>query len=103
MTEEHNQIADTDDELIRTTFHIDDGRDYTQRIIRRMKRNFYIHEGKCPPLTPAPQVVNGEPGTDIVQLHSGEFVGTGVMVNYCPFCGQDIDTVSHQRKSDHEQ
>ncbi|KGM29083.1 hypothetical protein KS18_04750 [Photorhabdus luminescens] len=58
MTEEHNQIADTDDELIRTTFHIDDGRDYTQRIIRRMKRNFYIHEGKCPPLAPAPQVVN---------------------------------------------
>ncbi|MCC8456201.1 hypothetical protein [Photorhabdus aegyptia] len=45
----------------------------------------------------------GEPGTDIVQLHSGEFVGTGVMVNYCPFCRQDIDTVSHQRKSDHEQ
>ncbi|PQQ23700.1 hypothetical protein [Photorhabdus hindustanensis] len=58
MTEEHSQIADTDDELIRTTFHIDDGRGYTQRIIHRMKRNFYIHEGKCPPLPPAPQVVN---------------------------------------------
>ncbi|WP_274713300.1 hypothetical protein [Xenorhabdus bovienii] len=37
-----------------------------------------------------------EPGTDIVQLHSGEFVGSGVMLNYCPFCGQDIDTVSDQ-------
>ncbi|MCG3462827.1 hypothetical protein ACR71G_20200 [Xenorhabdus bovienii] len=35
----------------------------------------------------------GEPGTDIVQLHSGEFVGAGVMLNYCPFCGQDIDTI----------
>ncbi|WP_445494000.1 hypothetical protein [Photorhabdus sp. SF281] len=58
MTEEHSQIADTDDELVRTTFHIDDGRDYTQRIIHRMKRNFYIHEGKCPPLPPAPQVAN---------------------------------------------
>ncbi|WP_448512320.1 hypothetical protein [Photorhabdus laumondii] len=56
MTEKHSQITDTDDELIRTTFHIDDGRDYTQRIIHRMKRNFYIHEGKCPPLPPAPQV-----------------------------------------------
>ncbi|MGV8004065.1 hypothetical protein QPK14_18860 [Photorhabdus temperata subsp. temperata] len=56
MTEEHSQIVDTDDELVRTTFHIDDGRDYTQRIIHHMKRNFYIHEGVCPPLPPAPQV-----------------------------------------------
>ncbi|MDB6366702.1 hypothetical protein GPY37_22220 [Photorhabdus kayaii] len=56
VTEEHGQIADTDDELVRTAFHIDDGRDYTQRIIHRMKRNFYIHEGVCPPLPPAPQV-----------------------------------------------
>ncbi|WP_387692902.1 hypothetical protein, partial [Photorhabdus sp. RM71S] len=39
-----------------TAFHIDDGRDYTQRTIHRMKRNFYIHEGVCPPLPPAPQV-----------------------------------------------
>ncbi|ERT12714.1 hypothetical protein [Photorhabdus temperata] len=35
----------------------------------------------------------GEPGTDIVQLHSGEFVGPGVVVNYCPFCGKDIVTI----------
>ncbi|CDL86383.1 hypothetical protein [Xenorhabdus cabanillasii] len=38
-------------------------------------------------------VLTGKPGTDIVQLHSGEFVGTGVMLNFCPFCGQDIDIV----------
>ncbi|MDE9455406.1 hypothetical protein [Xenorhabdus bovienii] len=41
-------------------------------------------------------VLTGKPGTDIVQLHSGEFVGSGVMLNCCPFCGQDIDTVSDQ-------
>ncbi|NHB93763.1 hypothetical protein [Photorhabdus cinerea] len=44
-------------------------------------------------------IKTGEPGTDIVQLHSGEFIGSGVMVDYCPFCGQDIDTVSHQKHS----
>ncbi|WP_340608298.1 hypothetical protein [Xenorhabdus bharatensis] len=43
-------------------------------------------------------VLTGKPGTDIVQLHSGEFVGSGVMLNFCPFCGEDIDTVSHQGK-----
>ncbi|MDE9485753.1 hypothetical protein [Xenorhabdus bovienii] len=41
-------------------------------------------------------MLTGKPGTDIVQLHSGGFVGAGVMLNYCPFCGQDIDTVSNQ-------
>ena len=31
--------------------------------------------------------VTGEsPGT-MVTLHSGDFVGDGVLLNYCPFCG----------------
>lgn len=32
----------------------------------------------------------GEPGTDIVQLHSGDYVGRGVAMNFCPFCGENI-------------
>lgn len=33
-----------------------------------------------------------EPGTDIVQLHSGEYLGRGIALNYCPFCGTEIRT-----------
>ncbi|MGV7961994.1 hypothetical protein QPK13_13075 [Photorhabdus tasmaniensis] len=57
MTEEHSQIADIDDELIRPAFHIDDGRDHTKRLIHYMRKNYYIHEGICPHPPPAPQVV----------------------------------------------
>lgn len=42
-----------------------------------------------------PERVNintGEPGTDIAQLHSGGYVGRGVALNYCPFCGEKIST-----------
>ncbi|SFU72563.1 hypothetical protein SAMN05421784_1212 [Xenorhabdus koppenhoeferi] len=56
MTEEHRQMADIDDIIVRTVVHIDDGRDYTQQIIHHMNHNFYIHEGVCPPLPPAPKV-----------------------------------------------
>ncbi|MCC8366520.1 hypothetical protein J8V57_09530 [Xenorhabdus sp. PB61.4] len=56
MTEEHRQMVDIHDELVRTIVHIDDGRDWGQRIIHIMRRNFYIHEGICPPLPPAPKV-----------------------------------------------
>ncbi|AOM42592.1 hypothetical protein [Xenorhabdus hominickii] len=56
MTEEHRQRADIDDVLVKATFHIDDGRDHTQRIIHRMRRNQHIHEGICPLLPPAPKV-----------------------------------------------
>ncbi|MDC9622661.1 pyocin activator PrtN family protein [Xenorhabdus sp. XENO-7] len=48
--------ADIDDVLVRATFHIDDGRDYTNQIIHRLRQNFYIHEGICPPLPPTPKV-----------------------------------------------
>lgn len=33
-----------------------------------------------------------EKGTDVVQLHSGQFIGRGAALNYCPFCGEDIRT-----------
>ncbi|NHB93762.1 hypothetical protein [Photorhabdus cinerea] len=56
MTEEDRERVDTDNELVRTLFHIDDGRNYTQRIIHCMRKNYYIHEGICPHPPPAPQV-----------------------------------------------
>lgn len=56
MTEEHRQRVDIEDELIKTIVHIDDGRDYTQRIIYDMRSRQYIHEGICPLLPPAPKV-----------------------------------------------
>ena len=40
-----------------------------------------------------PERVNintGEAGIDIVQLHSGDYVGRGVAMNFCPFCGENI-------------
>lgn len=46
-----------------------------------------------------PERVNintGEPGTDIAQLHSGEYVGPGVAMNFCPFCGESLKTWGKQ-------
>lgn len=34
----------------------------------------------------------GERGTDIVQLHSGNYVGRGIAMCYCPFCGESLKT-----------
>ncbi|AHE73442.1 hypothetical protein M942_22805 [Enterobacter ludwigii] len=34
----------------------------------------------------------GDPGTDLAQLHSGAFVGGGVVLNFCPFCGESLNT-----------
>ncbi|MDE1479768.1 hypothetical protein KKJ01_16410 [Xenorhabdus bovienii] len=56
MTDKQRQMADIDDVLVKATFHIDDGRDHTDQIIHRLRQNFYIHEGVCPPLPPAPKV-----------------------------------------------
>ncbi|MDE1493298.1 hypothetical protein [Xenorhabdus bovienii] len=56
MTDKQRQMADIDDVLVKATFHIDDGRDHTDQIIHRLRQNFYIHEGACPPLPPAPKV-----------------------------------------------
>ncbi|MEQ2027898.1 hypothetical protein ABLB84_19620, partial [Xenorhabdus szentirmaii] len=47
-----------DDELVRTVVHIDDGRDWTQRIVHKMRHRFHIREGICPLLPPAPKVAS---------------------------------------------
>ncbi|WP_370557337.1 hypothetical protein NMD88_03755 [Edwardsiella tarda] len=42
-----------------------------------------------------PERVNfstGESGTDILQIHSGDFVGNGIAANFCPFCGSSLVT-----------
>ncbi|EEI9451745.1 hypothetical protein B6O39_001986 [Salmonella enterica subsp. enterica serovar Javiana] len=42
-----------------------------------------------------PERVNiktGEPGTDIVQIHSGCFRKNGIAANFCPFCGESLVT-----------
>lgn len=37
-------------------------------------------------------VNSGEKGHDIVQLHSGLYIGRGIALNFCPFCGENIQT-----------
>lgn len=37
-------------------------------------------------------LTTGEPGTDIVQIHSGDHSVRGVAANFCPFCGTAINT-----------
>lgn len=44
-----------------------------------------------------PERVNintGAPGTDIAQIHSGQYVGRGVAIAFCPFCGESLNTWS---------
>lgn len=44
-----------------------------------------------------PERVNintGEKGTDLVQIHSGAYVGRGIVACYCPFCGESLNTWS---------
>ncbi|MBD2787490.1 hypothetical protein ID858_03080 [Xenorhabdus sp. DI] len=55
-SDKHHQMADINDVIVRTAVHVDDGRDYTGQIVHHMKQNYYIHEGICPPLPPAPKV-----------------------------------------------
>ncbi|OAT54018.1 hypothetical protein [Providencia heimbachae] len=52
-----NEMVDYDDTTIRSTHYVDDGRDYTARIIHRIRQRCYIRMGICPPTPPAPQVV----------------------------------------------
>lgn len=33
-----------------------------------------------------------EPGIDICQIHSGQYVGRGAAMLYCPFCGESLKT-----------
>lgn len=41
-------------------------------------------------------IKNGERGTDIAQIHSGEFVGNGIAMIFCPFCGESLKTWSKE-------
>ncbi|NTZ48373.1 hypothetical protein FCM30_21790 [Lelliottia aquatilis] len=34
----------------------------------------------------------GEKGHDLIQLHSGGYVGRGIVLNFCPFCGEGLKT-----------
>ena len=47
-----------------------------------------------------PERVNintGEKGTDLVQIHSGAYVGRGIVACYCPFCGESLNTWSKEQ------
>ncbi|EEP0994693.1 hypothetical protein HAY25_001642 [Salmonella enterica] len=51
----------TDDalKLAKLVAYVDDGRDYTARIIWYMNRKRYIHEKRIVPMPPAPKVAKG--------------------------------------------
>lgn len=55
--EEHCKVSVYDHPLIKAIHHVDDGRDYTQRIIHDMRQRYYIRAGIYLPRPPAPQVV----------------------------------------------
>ncbi|HFV9305649.1 hypothetical protein N5C51_27690 [Citrobacter freundii] len=37
-------------------------------------------------------MATGLRGMDIAQLHSGHYVGRGMAMNFCPFCGESLKT-----------
>ncbi|EHL2771757.1 hypothetical protein KCE64_001656 [Salmonella enterica subsp. enterica serovar Hvittingfoss] len=51
----------TDDglKLARLVAYVDDGRDYTARIVWYMNRRRYLHEKRIIPMPPAPKVAAG--------------------------------------------
>ncbi|EIP3425395.1 hypothetical protein LSE82_004176 [Salmonella enterica] len=52
----------TDDDglkLAKLVAYVDDGRDYTARIIWYMNRKRYLHEKRIVPMPPAPKVAKG--------------------------------------------
>ncbi|ASD86120.1 hypothetical protein QON05_003094 [Salmonella enterica] len=57
MTDTHA----TDDglKLAKLVAYVDDGRDYTARIIWRMNRKRWLHEKRIVPMPPAPKVAAG--------------------------------------------
>ncbi|CDZ82710.1 hypothetical protein BN1086_00796 [Citrobacter koseri] len=50
------EMVDLDDELVRSVVTVDDGRDYTDRIIWKMCSRRNMRNGVSTPLPPAPQV-----------------------------------------------
>lgn len=60
MIEQDNndyEMVDYDDVIVRVTHYVDDGCDWTARIIHWFRQRCYIRMGVCPPLPPAPQIV----------------------------------------------
>lgn len=60
MIEQDNtehEMADYDDVIVRVAHYVDDGCDWTARIIHGIRQRCYIRMGVCPPLPPAPQIV----------------------------------------------
>lgn len=60
MIEQDNtehEMVDYDDVIVRITHYVDDGCDWTARIIHGIRQRCYIRMGIYPPLPPAPQVV----------------------------------------------
>ncbi|CAM8294803.1 TPA: hypothetical protein ACPY7G_003112 [Morganella morganii] len=55
--EDEYEVDAYDDPLIKAIHHVDDGRDYAQRIIHDMRQRYYIRAGIYLPRPPAPQVV----------------------------------------------
>ena len=60
MIEQDNndyEINEYESPILKAVHHVDDGRDYTARIIHGIRQRCYIRMGVCPPLPPAPQIV----------------------------------------------
>lgn len=60
MIEQDNtehEMVDYDDVIVRVAHYVDDGCDWTARIIHGIRQRCYIKMGVCPPLPPAPQVI----------------------------------------------
>ncbi|MTC35225.1 hypothetical protein GKR67_11435 [Providencia alcalifaciens] len=60
MIEQDNtehEMVDYNDVIVRVAHYVDDGCDWTARIIHGIRQRYYIRMGACPPLPPAPQIV----------------------------------------------
>lgn len=42
----------------------------------------------------------GESGIDIAQIHSGKYIGRGVAMCFCPFCGESLKTWEAEEASE---
>ncbi|MDH0356286.1 hypothetical protein [Morganella sp. GD04133] len=51
------EVSVYDHPMIKAIHHVDDGRDYSQRLIHDMRQRHYIRAGIYLPRPPAPQVV----------------------------------------------
>ncbi|HGN0866841.1 hypothetical protein EC835_101768 [Providencia alcalifaciens] len=59
MIEQDNtehEINEYDSPILKAVHHVDDGCDWTARIIHGIRQRCYIRMGICPPLSPAPKI-----------------------------------------------